>query len=141
MKIKNGLLGKKISVPLKAFNLNADLKIQDIFKSNICLLESDLNGLLGLNPVLINKYSRKYFESRDKKFRITLDFDQHFFQVSKTGNLLLEKYNDAVSVILEIKYNKEFDNEANRITSQFPFRITKSSKYVNGLSKIFQSNF
>ncbi len=35
--------------------------------------------------------------------------------------------------ILELKYDEEFDNKADRITQYFAFRRTKNSKYVSGI--------
>ena len=51
---------------------------------------------------------------------------------------ILDNYIDYDSVILELKYDQENDQEAQDITTIFPFRITKNSKYVTGVQKIFQ---
>lgn len=141
VKVKNGLLGKKISLPLKPFTLSPAINIDEIIRSVTYPVKEWIADFRSLNPVLINRYTRKYFESADKKYRITLDYDQFFYRVNNTENLFLEEYNDAVSVILELKYDKNSDGEVNKITSEFPFRLSKSSKYVNGLSKILRSSF
>ena len=41
--------------------------------------------------------------------------------------------------ILELKYGHAKDDEASEITKHFPFRLTKSSKYVLGISKLCSS--
>ena len=40
--------------------------------------------------------------------------------------------------IVELKYKLEHDNLANKVTTQFPFRLNKNSKYVNGMNTIKQ---
>ena len=40
--------------------------------------------------------------------------------------------------VVELKYNLENDRLANSISNQFPFRLSKNSKYVNGVNQ-FQS--
>ena len=59
----------------------------------------------------------------------------------KENNTFLNSYFDNASVILELKYDQEHDFGASHITSSFPFRITKSSKYVSGVEKTFQVNY
>ena len=141
IKIKKGLLGKKISVPIKTFDLTRDLNISEILKS-----VKGLNEIIGIDfetliPSLLNRYSRKYYQSSDKKFRITIDSKQSFYQINKKDNLFLDLHTDNNSVILELKYNQAFEQEVNYITSKFPFRVTKSSKYVNGIQQISQMIF
>ena len=36
-------------------------------------------------------------------------------------------------LVIELKYEEQFDNQTDRITQYFPFRLTKSSKYVTGV--------
>ena len=134
-KIKRGLLGKKISYPLKSFNLNRDTKITDILKSIVKLKEISFIKFEDLIPSLLNRYSRKYYQSSNKKYRITVDTDQSFYNINKENNTFLNSYFDNTSVILELKYLQEHDIDATHIVSNFPFRITKSSKYVSGIEK------
>lgn len=138
IKIKKGLLGKKISIPIKSFDLTRDLNISEVLKSIKGLKEVIGIDFETLIPSLLNRYSRKYYQSSDKKFRITIDSEQSFYQINKKNNLFLDLHTDNNSVILELKYNQSYDKEVNYITSKFPFRVTKSSKYVNGIQKVFQ---
>jgi hypothetical protein len=138
IKVKKEFLGKKISIPLKPFKLNKHTKISEIVDPALDLNDSLMIELKSLVPTLLNRYARKYYQSSDKKYRITIDNEQSFYSINKVNNSFLDHYVDDVSVILELKYNKEFDQGANYITSNFPFRITKSSKYVSGVKKVFQ---
>ncbi len=132
LKVRNGQLGKKLSYPLKSFSLNHDEDFTKLLNKEC--LENPLVDLKSLKPTLLNRYSRKYFLSSDKKFRITLD-DKQLFYGLYGQNFLKNKSLDRDSVILELKYGEEEDNNSSKITNSFPFRLTKSSKYVSGIQK------
>jgi len=40
-------------------------------------------------------------------------------------------------VIIEIKYAKDLDDIAGKISGFFPFTLTKSSKYVQGIESVY----
>jgi len=139
-KIKNGLLGKKNIFKLQSFEINKGFNNYDIFK---IIQNSDIpvnfkKKIDPLTPTLLNKYTRKYFQSFDKKYRLTIDTDQAFYKISRYNNLFLNKLHDKDNVILELKYNSCFDKNISNITNHFLFRLTKSSKYVSGINKVFQ---
>jgi len=135
IKIKNNLLGKKIRYPLKPFTLNKDFSVKELHKifsqSN---LPKPLKEILKtLTPSLLNSYSRKYFISQGKKYRLTIDSKMNFFNLNKTNNTFLRKYQDTAN-ILELKYSSENDSNAQTISNKFPFRLTKNSKYITGIN-------
>jgi SPX domain protein involved in polyphosphate accumulation len=138
IKIKNGLLGKKMSMSIEPFEFNSKSNIANIV-SNLDIRNDKLNiDFRTLYPSLVNRYKRKYFQSCDKKYRITIDSEQSFYKINNTNNFFLNIVNDNKSVIMELKYDEINDGGANLITSKFPFRVSKSSKYVNGLQQIYQ---
>ena len=135
IKIKKGLLGYKDSMPLENFELKNDLtnifqKINDSYIYNFYNLKI-------LNPVLLNSYSRSYYISNDKNYRITIDDKQSYYKIQKKNNSFNHSVKDNRSVILEIKYNDSNDDNVNLITNNFPFRMTKNSKYVNGVDAVY----
>jgi hypothetical protein len=138
IKIKKGALGKKISIPMQSFVLTRETNITDILTSIRYLKEDLMIDIQSLVPTLLNRYSRKYYQSSNKKFRITIDDQQSYHKIQLENNSFLDNYIDYDSVILELKYDQENDQEAQDITTIFPFRITKNSKYVTGVQKIFQ---
>ena len=87
-----------------------------------------------LVPVMVNTYDRSYYMTSDKKFRITIDWDMRF------GNFQTDlrhlPYKDENGIVLELKYDAIFEKESDRITQHIPFRLTKNSKYVNGVSLV-----
>jgi len=139
LKIKNGLLGKKKLFPLYPFKLDGSFSINTL---KLIFTKSDIPEFIKmelktLDPVLLNSYTRKYYQSADKRYRITIDTDQVFYQIGFRSNSFLNKLRDNVNVILELKYNIDADDDAKHITEHFPFRLTKSSKYVAGIKKVY----
>ncbi|NPA45408.1 MAG: hypothetical protein GXO49_07735, partial [Chlorobi bacterium] len=56
-----------------------------------------------------------------------------YYNVSNNKIFFKDKFIENNSVVLELKYNQENNDKASAISSQFPFRMTKNSKYVNGI--------
>lgn len=136
LKIKNSDMGRKLTFPLKQFiltkNFSREILQKEVFdKSN---LPNWLNEGLKLAQLsLLNCYERKYFLSSNKIYRISLDDNLIFFEIKNKTNFFRHKIKDKQSIILELKYNKEYDDKASEITQSFPFRMTKSSKYTKGI--------
>lgn len=140
IKTKKGLVGDKWSYKLKPFTLDNDFDnytIQNIFKASNLPLPI-LESVKMLTPTLLNSYSRKYFLSADNKFRVTLDFKLLYHKIDKRFN----NFNFAPATddnkIIELKYGLLNDKTANAISTQFPFRLNKNSKYVNGVNAMKQ---
>lgn len=72
---------------------------------------------------IFNSYVRKYFLSRDKNIRITIDHNLEFYS-PQTKNVFKEN-----NIVVEIKYKKDvgFINDFKKLT------ISKYSKYVKGI--------
>ena len=139
LKIKNGLLGRKEAYSLDTFKLDGHFNMQKIVQiiQNTNIPEIVTIGIKSSQPTLLNKYNRKYFLSADKRYRITIDTNQVFYRIGSQNNFFLNKIKNDLNVILELKYNIDADDDVNRITEHFPFRLTKSSKYISGLEKIY----
>lgn len=93
--------------------------------------------LLSSEMSLLNRYRRKSFQSANGKYRITLDSELEFYPVSARHNTFLHKSVDFVTIIVELKYDLEADETAKWITDHLPFRMTKSSKYVSGMERLY----
>lgn len=136
LKRKRGLVGSKESHPLRPFDLDAGFDAQGVFE------KSELPGpllcdLASLRPVLVNRYLRRYFVSRDQSHRLTLDSELGF----RTPTCGVSRAPSWVGrdgrVILELKFGIGNEDEATRIATRFPFRLTKSSKYVVGMDTLY----
>ena len=138
IKIKSGFLGNKISYPMMPFYLDQNVPISNIIES---IKKSEIHDnikieILNLKFAIMNLYNRKYFLSADKKFRLTIDTDMQYFKINDNFNSFLCKNKDLSYSILELKYNREFDDSVAAITNWFLFRLTRNSKYINGIEKL-----
>lgn len=138
LKIKDGIVNKKLSFPLKQFTLDKNFSTKEI---KGILLGSEIPAEIKYRfdyvfPVLLNRYQRKYFQSCDQKFRLTLDNDLSFYRINALFNRFVNNHVDKQNIILELKYDHMFETAAERITNAFPFRLFRSSKYVTGVEKL-----
>lgn len=139
IKLKNGELGRKVSHGLEPFRISQGADLTSVCDFDQDLLSSSLPGVRSLVPMLLNRYSRRYFISNDGLYRVTIDSDQSFSRIYGRGSASKNHVEDCKSVVLEVKYSMEQDSKAHRITSRFPFRMTKNSKYINGLQQTSQN--
>ena len=82
---------------------------------------------------LLNRYQRRYFVSRDGKYRVTVDTDLEFWRLGQWENSLAAHVHDREAIVVELKYASDLDDDADRISRHFPFRLSRNSKYVAGL--------
>lgn len=134
LKIKQGQVGTKQSFLLKSFDFKKDFNfkiLQSIFKESN-LPEDVYFKLKQLKPTLINRYKRKYYRDFSRNFRLTLDSNIQYFPANQIsfGKITSSDYH---SHIIELKYDNSNDDKVNKITSFFPFRLSKNSKYTNGI--------
>jgi hypothetical protein len=140
IKIKNGLVGHKLSYPLIPFKIDRDFNIdylKDIFNHSD-LPEWVIDELKFCEPSLFISYTRRYFQSFFREFRITVDDQMIYQDIRRRNNTFLRSMKDDIDVILELKYDFDLDNKAQSITNYLPFHLTKSSKYVNGIGQFHQ---
>ncbi|MCW3102612.1 MAG: hypothetical protein JWO09_1052 [Bacteroidetes bacterium] len=138
-KIKKGLLGKKDSYALRPFTLDEHFDKRQILNA---INGSDIpqqvkDELLSLKPALLNSYTRRYFMSADKNFRITIDHQLSYYRISYDSNTFTNKSLDRNATVLELKYDSALEQEAKEIGALFPFMMTKNSKYLTGLERLF----
>ena len=132
IKIKNNLLGSKLSKPFPIFDLSEFYFLNYKKNKQIAQVQSFAEAQQDLRPVLLNSYLRSYYGSPDKKFRITID--RHLRYFSLLHSFSFEKYLiQDPGLVIELKYEEHLDEQTDRITQHFPFRLTKSSKYVTGV--------
>jgi len=138
-KYKRGLVVFKERFPLKDVFLRSGIYrrnlLEEIRANN--LPKASWDKVSVTDPVLICRYKRKYFETVGLPFRATVDVGMCYIGfLGQSLNLELQIV-DRQSVILELKYPPKYEYLAKEITEAFPFRVTKSSKYVMGLQSLF----
>ena len=137
-KIKEGLTGYKISLPLSPFTLEdtfTQTDLNSLIKKSV--IPGDIRQQLDLlEPALLNRYHRSYYLSGSKNVRATVDTNLTFHDIfNSTSPLISRSARDCVTVV-ETKYSPDDDREAAAIATAFPFRLTKFSKYVMGIEQI-----
>ena len=138
LKIKNGLMGKKESYLLPDFTLDRNFDIEMLRQA---FRQADIPGIVGLDlaslqPALLNRYTRKYFQTADRKYRITVDTDLEYYRIHPNRNTFLHCSKDRDNIVIELKYDKAGDPLAENISRSFPFRLSRNSKYVNGIHRL-----
>jgi SPX domain protein involved in polyphosphate accumulation len=134
-KTKQGFLGSKSTFPLAPFSLD-DCFCTEAIVSMVNASEiPDLvrQKLLSTMPALVSRYRRKYFQSADGHFRMTLDRDQQFYGVNAHTNLFLHRTQNRRDIVVELKYDQPHDDQSASITRHLPFALSKSSKYMMGV--------
>jgi hypothetical protein len=137
VKIKRGFVGRKESVGLGVRDVTPSLSAKDVraWLASVELPEKVAELVAPLRAVLVNRYRRRYYRTADGRFRLTLDDAQEFYGFP-AGRLSRVAHRDRAGIVVELKYALEDDVAADRVTSLFPFRLTRSSKYVAGLSRV-----
>jgi SPX domain protein involved in polyphosphate accumulation len=138
-KIKNGLVGTKDRYQSPAFAALPGFNYREF---QAVIKDAELppqvkREILALDVVLMNRYYRWYFATRDGKFRVTIDTGLTYFKVSRLQNHFLRKSVDHENIVIELKYSLDGDADAHRISSFFPFSLTKNSKYVQGIERVY----
>ncbi len=129
IKIKTNQLGVKESFSIPAFSLQEiDQATQSI--QNLKQVQTSLE------PKLLNSYTRSYYSSPDQKFRLTIDRDMKY----QHPNNFINYHAHDNDTILEVKYDREYDDVSEYIFQHLPFRQTKNSKYVKGLFALHSSH-
>jgi len=139
LKIKKGLLGYKRSFSLKPFSLEL-LNYNNSF--NKLIYESEIpieikESLKFLRPKLINNYTRKYFISTiSPHIRLTMDNQLKYYRPLLAYNNRSE-FPNSVKVI-ELKYDNKKEDNIDFVSGQLNFRLSKFSKYVNGIIFLYK---
>lgn len=139
IKQKTGMVGCKTQYPFPALPLKPNFRPRE-FKSLVrsADLPADVKqDLLTLDAVLFNRYHRRYFAARNNPFRITIDHKISYYKATSFGPSFPPAWRDHHHIIVEVKYPGEAESEAERVTSVFPFRMTRNSKYVVGVEKTY----
>lgn len=141
LKIKEGLLGRKRSFVLKPFTLDKNFTYDMLLDAarGADLPEDIMEEMLSFRPALLNRYRRKYFQEITERFRVTIDDNLNFYKIDNHHNTFANHTEDKESLIVELKYDEDHDEQATEISHAFSFRMTKSSKYVSGVDYIYRT--
>jgi hypothetical protein len=139
VKCKRNYFGWKHRYSIADSPYRSGYKWQKVREEILKQLPSEGANLFKTNPhpIIINRYYRKYYLSSDKKIRVTIDmkqavWDQRFkpypnFEFS--GNL-------PNTLVIEFKFDRDNRELASQILQGFPLRVSRHSKYINGLISV-----
>lgn len=138
-KIKIGMVGTKKHFSFPKFKLEKGYRdkylMERIQDSNLPI--EVISILQNQNVVLLNRYYRHYYATIDGTYRVTLDTGLTFYRIERLNNTFTHKQTDYRNVVVELKYDIKHDISAYKVSSFFPFRMTKSSKYVQGIERVY----
>jgi len=138
-KVKEGIVGAKFTFPFPGFRLDDDLthvSFQHLV-SDADLPPEVKRHLRTLTVVLCNNYKRWYYESHDRRYRVTVDDRLAYRRVMRCGNSFRERFLDVSHIVVELKYDRPLDVLAERVSAYFPFSVTRNSKYVTGIEAVY----
>lgn len=94
-------------------------------------------ALLGaLEPILLGRYLRRYYLSANGRFRVTVDSDVSWYPMRLGPNAFAHPRTSLGTLIIELKYDCLHDEEASLFTSHLPLRLTRNSKYTEGVDQL-----
>jgi len=146
LKYKQGMSGGKKTLRLPGF-IFADGFSYFHYASEInkILLQCDpaspdsmlISELLSREPSLVNHYTRRYFLTCDGKYRFKLDRDI-WYGAPDTAFLPKEDSfgTNSGDLVLELKFSTEDAAGASEIMNELGYRISKNSKYAEGLKSV-----
>lgn len=139
-KFKKNIYGYKKIFKINDLTLNLSSTWREIKNKIQKSLTQEYKIIFDKNSekILINRYKREYFISKNKKLRVTLDrniqiFDQRF--ASLKPNYKFKNFTQDYLVI-EFKFNKEDKMFLNDLDINIPIKASRNSKYINGVRSI-----
>ena len=136
IKRKNGLMGTKDNYKINPITVEKNhFSPRRILDS---VLHSEVPEIIKCQTTqqratLLNSYNREYFALPDHSVRITFDRGLSFYPITSEYGQILNCYVQR-DCIMEVKYSEHFRIEAESFMNSLPFRMTRNSKYVQGLA-------
>jgi hypothetical protein len=138
LKIKRGGVGCKESYPVADFALNRAADPSTL-RSVLQALRApaSIRAAVDLRqPSLVNRYARRYYLSADGRVRLTLDTNLQYYDPRDPSRPRAHPLRDAQPLVVELKYAPDHAETAAEIVNRLPFRITRCSKYVEGVRRL-----
>jgi len=85
-------------------------------------------------PVLVNRYDRRYFVTKDNRVRVTVDSAETMFDQRLRPNPNIQRRaNIQRLVIVEVKCDRADRNLAKDVIQKLPLRASQHSKFLKGM--------
>ncbi len=132
LKLKHGAVGSKERFPLPGFVVDERLTGRAIAG---LVARHGPRGIPGDEAVVANHYRREYYESADRRFRLTIDSEVTSYGVDRLRTRWRRRHTDHGTVLVEVKYDVAEDQDADRVCGWFQFRVARNSKYAVGVAR------
>jgi SPX domain protein involved in polyphosphate accumulation len=138
MKVKQGMVGTKQRVELEPFANAPDTDIDALQPMVMGRIRSPrmLERMASSRPIVFNRYRRRYYESADRRFRITIDTELGFHDLGSRRIGTRQNWLERDLAVIELKYATDADQSAPDVVGALPFRLGKFSKYLRGISRL-----
>lgn len=138
-KMKKGIVSSKVRYALPSFNASevSSEKLTSLLQQSKdvpCKLK-ELFPFLKTTVVI--RYQRKYYESSDKHFMVTLDTHIQARRPEIPFFTKVDFIDGEQFVVLELKYPESYDNDAGTVSNQFGFTLSKYSKYISAIERLY----
>ena len=88
-------------------------------------------------PMILNRYLRRYFVSRDEKIRMTVDTDQAVWdQRYKPAPNYDQQSTLPDTLVVEVKFARTDRDLASDTIQSMPIRVSRHSKFMNGVRAV-----
>lgn len=143
LKYKKGMTGGKKALPLPEYAFGERFSYAAYASSLRGSFRNDgeagflTDELLQRDPVLVNRYARRYFLTADGKFRITLDRDMWFYSYPMALRMQDYRFGTrAPNMVMEVKFESADAEGAGALLNDLKFRAGRNSKYINGMNAL-----
>ena len=134
VKLKAGHAGDKLRFPLPAFELSRTTSRRTLNALLTTTAEATQPEVLrDLEVVLVTRYRRRYYTTRDRQVRLTLDDDVRYLRSPGTRGFTASFQRDT-ETILELKYDVAQESAAFEVAQALGLRWTRSSKFAKGVA-------
>jgi len=137
-KLKQGLVSGKVAHRLPPLSMNGHVSGPDLEAAfdSANLPELARFALHHLQPSLLNRYQRHYFQSANGRFRLTVDSSLQFAAARQAQGTGVTFCPPAALVVVELKYGLAEAEYAAPVTNALPLRLARCSKYVLGVTSL-----
>jgi len=135
---KRGLVNFKRSENLPAFRFDGELNEEGLVaacRASDTPLEV-IDHLASRRPVLFNRYRRQYFETADRRVRLTIDYELRFADLGDRPQARQATFVEEGLVVIELKYRRDDERHGGIAAAELPFRLDRLSKYVRGVQRL-----
>jgi len=136
-KRRRGLVGTKLQHRLSSWNMDRGSMAESLAPA-LCDLPDALAPLAATRrPVLVNRYRRRYFAASGRDVRLTVDDDLSFGRLDALHRPLISAVHPRA--IIELKFPVALQAYGFRCAAALPFRLSRFSKYVEGVRFVYAS--